>query len=531
MFKGASGWRTVAVVLGAGALAIALCVAEPAAFASGTTPGAPTDVVASPETSNRGAAYVSWTAPANDGGSAITGYVVTANPGDKQCEAKKSPCTIHNLTDGDTYTFSVRGRNANGEGAASTTVALTLGVPLSPTDVTTSNWYADDDQNIQWSDYATSQINWKAPADSGGAITQYTATSSPGSKSCKTNGQRSCSITGLKLGSSYTFTVTATNARGTGVASVRSAPPILTLAKSRNMGPYFPTSDISTDGTHLWAANWYSGSVLEFNTSDQLVRTIALGNSPYGISSDGTHVWVTNENDHSVTELDASNGSVGQTIAVGNSPYGISSDGTHVWVADSGSNTVTELDASDGSFVQTITVGASPQSLSSDGTHVWVANFDNTITELDASDGSVVQTIAVGTCPEEDSAASISSDGSHVWVADCANAVGSYPYGYAYDTVTELDASDGSVVRTIPVTYGAANMFSDGTHVWVGGGDGVTELDASTGSLVQIIETGSVNGYGVAALVSSIGDHAWAVNPSWGPITDLQDGFVTEFAG
>jgi YVTN family beta-propeller protein len=482
--------------------------------------------VAAPGTSNNGAVYVSWTAPTNGGGSAITQYIVTANPGDKQCDAKKSPCTIHNLTNGKTYTFSVRARNATGEGVASPAVALKLGVPLPPTEVTTSSWRADS-ADTQWDDYATSQVNWRPPTDSGGAITQYTATSSPGSKTCKANGQqRFCSITGLKLGSSYTFTVTATNARGTGDESVRSEPSILTLAKSLNMGQSFIPYDISTDGTHLWVANFFDGTVLEFNTSDQLVQTISVDERPDGISSDGTDVWVSNEDDNSVTELDASDGSVVQTIPVGDSPYGISSDGTHVWVADSGSSTVTELDASDGSFVQTITVGPSPQSVSSDGTHVWVLNSNDTISELDASDGSVVGTIAVGNCSGSSFAEGISSDDTHVWVANCGN-----NNGLDDDTVTELDASDGSVVRTIPVTYGAANIFSDGTHVWVGGGDGVTELDSSTGSLVRIIETGSVNGYDGPALVSSIGDHTWVVNPSWGPVTDLQDGFITEFAG
>jgi len=116
-----------------------------------------------------------------------------------------------------------------------------------------------------------------------------------------------------------------------------------------------------------------------------VVQTIAfaINTQPYGVSSDGTHVWVADWGGNTVTELDASTGAVVQTIAVGSGPYGVSSDGTHVWVADWDGNTVTELDASTGAVDQTIAVGSYPGGVSSDGTDVWVANFvGHTVTEL-----------------------------------------------------------------------------------------------------------------------------------------------------
>jgi hypothetical protein len=67
-------------------------------------------------------------------------------------------------------------------------------------------------------------VSWLAPATSGGSpITSYTVTSSPGGFTC-TTAALTCVVTGLTNGTSYTFTVTATNTVGTGPASAPSAP-------------------------------------------------------------------------------------------------------------------------------------------------------------------------------------------------------------------------------------------------------------------------------------------------------------------
>ena len=115
-----------------------------------------------------------------------------------------------------------------------------------------------------------------------------------------------------------------------------------------------------------------------------VIKTIPVGHEPISVSSDGTHVWVANYESDSVSELDVSTGSLVQEIPVGTQPDGVSSDGTHVWVANSNYGTVSELDASTGSVVQTIPVGSNPSGVSSDGTHVWVANDgSDTVTEID----------------------------------------------------------------------------------------------------------------------------------------------------
>ncbi|WP_019913041.1 S-layer homology domain-containing protein [Paenibacillus sp. HW567] len=81
-----------------------------------TVPGAPTGVTAS---SGNGQAVVSFTAPENNGGSAITGYEVTSSPGNVVAVGTGSPITMSGLVNGTTYTFTVKAINSAGSSAAS----------------------------------------------------------------------------------------------------------------------------------------------------------------------------------------------------------------------------------------------------------------------------------------------------------------------------------------------------------------------------------------------------------------------------
>ncbi len=79
-------------------------------------PGAPTIGTA---TAGNGQATVSFTAPASTGGSAITGYTVTSNPGGAIAMGASSPLTVTGLTNGTAYTFTVTATNSAGTGPAS----------------------------------------------------------------------------------------------------------------------------------------------------------------------------------------------------------------------------------------------------------------------------------------------------------------------------------------------------------------------------------------------------------------------------
>jgi hypothetical protein len=81
-------------------------------------PGAPTAVTA---IALSGGAEVSWTAPASDGGSPITGYTVISWHGGQTCSTTgATTCTVTGLANGRSYTLHVRASNIAGNGRPST---------------------------------------------------------------------------------------------------------------------------------------------------------------------------------------------------------------------------------------------------------------------------------------------------------------------------------------------------------------------------------------------------------------------------
>jgi len=90
-------------------------------------PDAPTSPSAS---AGDASASVSFTAPANVGGSAITAYYAVSNPGQITGTAASSPVSVTGLTNGTSYTFNVWALNSYGPGVwSSATSSVTPAAP------------------------------------------------------------------------------------------------------------------------------------------------------------------------------------------------------------------------------------------------------------------------------------------------------------------------------------------------------------------------------------------------------------------
>jgi hypothetical protein len=186
------------------------------AFTVPAVPGKPTNLAASAGDST---VNLSWTAPASSG-RPVTAYTATETEqglGTVTCATTGAlGCTVSGLRNGTEYTFTVHATNTVGDGPESnpsnkvTPVAPTA--PGRPTAVTAI------------AGAASASVTWTAPANGGKPITGYTVTSSPDGKTCATTGALGCTVAGLRNGTKYTFTVTATNGVGTGLPSNPSTP-------------------------------------------------------------------------------------------------------------------------------------------------------------------------------------------------------------------------------------------------------------------------------------------------------------------
>ena len=186
-----------------------------------TAPDAPTDVAGTSGTAG-GSVDLSWTAPANDGGSAITGYVVQKSPAtgapvwtDAATLGDVTSTTVTGLTWGSSYIFHIRAVNAVGSGPWSAPSGSTQapGVPGAPTGVVVSNATG-----------TSIKVSWTPPADDGGtAVIRYAlaystdgGTTWPGWNSLPTTSPpgTTWTWTGLTPSTSYRFKAVAVNAAG-----------------------------------------------------------------------------------------------------------------------------------------------------------------------------------------------------------------------------------------------------------------------------------------------------------------------------
>jgi hypothetical protein len=109
---------------------------DPAIVVALVAPDAPTGVTATAIDST--SATITWTAPANTGGSPITGYTAISSGG-QICTSATTSCVMSGLADSIDYTISVVATNTVGDGPSGTaSQSLRLTAPTTSTSSTTS---------------------------------------------------------------------------------------------------------------------------------------------------------------------------------------------------------------------------------------------------------------------------------------------------------------------------------------------------------------------------------------------------------
>lgn len=291
---------------GSGASSVASNSVTPA-----NTPTVPSPPTIGAATGGNASASVAFTPSASTGGSPITGYTVTSSPGGITGTGTISPISVPGLVNGTVYTFTVRATNALGNSSpSSASNSVTPAAPPVAPGAPTIGTATPGDGSVS--------VAFTAPASSGGAaITQYTATSTPGGFT-GTGSSSPVSVDGLVNGTAYTFKVKATNSAGTGPDSAASnsatptgSPTALTDPFSGSDGGAWSSSvwtstiasDVTADiqsnqGRFVWTATAFNDRVRRFAPAvsgnwrcrGQIVAAPAISGWTLSIAIQGT-VW------------------------------------------------------------------------------------------------------------------------------------------------------------------------------------------------------------------------------------------------
>jgi fibronectin type 3 domain-containing protein len=268
--------------------------ATPSAVA--TAPGAPTGLAAAAGNSQ---VSLSWSAPASNGGSAITGYNIYRSTTSGTEIKVASPAgtgttyTDTSLVNGTAYFYKVSAVNAISEGSLSIEASATPAtVPGAPTGLIAS------------AGAGQVTLNWTAPSSNGGsAVTGYKVyqgTTSGNKLLVATLGNVTTTTrTGLANGTTYYFTVTAVNAAGEGAqATEANATPLgapgapTNLSATRGNGQVALTwsAPASNGGSAITAYKLYRGTATNTETLIQTLGNVTSYTDP-GLANGTTYYY------------------------------------------------------------------------------------------------------------------------------------------------------------------------------------------------------------------------------------------------
>jgi hypothetical protein len=203
-------------------------------------PTPPLNVVATAGTGN---ALVEWEAPLSDGGVGLISYSVTSSPPGFFIIVLQPTLSVGTtpLTEGVEYTFTVVATNSIGDSlpSAPSNPVIPLGPPGPPTNV------------VAVPENSAASITWDDPINNGGSpISSYTLTSTPGNI-IVLSVQKPTLFQSLINGTSYTFTVYASNQNG--YDSIPSIPSLPVIPASF---PTYPRNPFAVAGNGEAQVSW-----------------------------------------------------------------------------------------------------------------------------------------------------------------------------------------------------------------------------------------------------------------------------------
>ena len=431
----------------------------------GLVPGAPTSLAG---TIGSTSVALSWTAPADNGGSAITNYTVEYTPSGGSAAtvtATSSPYTLTGLTNGTTYSIRVAANNAIGRGAYTSAISrVPATTPGTPTGLAATGGSAS----------GRLALSWTAPASTGGsAITSYTVEYTPSGGSAQTvstaSSSSSYNLDGLTNGTSYSVRVRAVNAVGAGSYGTSAS-------GTPGLVPGAPTSLAGTIGSTSVALSWTApadngGSAItnytvEYTPSGGSAATVTATSSPYTLTG------LTNGTTYSIRV--AANNAIGRgayTSAISRVPA--TTPGTPTGLAATGGNASGRLDLSwtapstGGSAITSYTVEYTPA-------------------------GGSAQTVSTGTSETSYNLGGLTNGTSYSVRVQAVNAIGAGSYS---GTASGVPATVPEAPTSLAGTAGNASATLSWTAPADNGGSAITsytvEYTPSGGSASTATATSS----------------------------------------
>jgi Fibronectin type III domain len=213
------------------------------------------------------AASVSWLAPTN--WYVVTGYTVTLTPGGKAVTLKPDATdySVNGLTNGTTYTFTVRAESKEAAGAAQSTSGVTPTAAAPGAPKITSVVPGDGQVNVVWEAAAkATSYNIEVVAVDGSPSVRRTAAAA----------ETSANIAGLSNGKDYYVVLTATIGAGASPATTSST----FTPRGVPTAPGSPSAAVTGPGqvTVSWTAAGANGSpITGYSVSDGTTITPAGG--------------------------------------------------------------------------------------------------------------------------------------------------------------------------------------------------------------------------------------------------------------